>query len=316
MAVPTVLDQSSSGAPALTGEDGSLYNVLKWALPQLGWSLAFDDATAFKAAFRNNPATGTGTYLKVSDRAADHNADARRARAEVFGSMSDIDAGTDAIYSVQRFFLKSTLLSATARNYTIIGDPLRFHLMVDAAGANYFRWYHAGDFKKMYLADMTNFICPLNSDTATGATTGTWGISAIAFGSAVAGTGSLVSDYEEGMLANFAGTASATFRLKSYDATIVGNAAAPGSRGSVLSPSNPSARIIVCEDNSPRGEIVGAMNPLRDQPHGTTKVTGLEINNGRSVADAIYFPTSSRFSSTAGGLGSVYIDISSDWSEW
>lgn len=171
MAVPTVLNEDTVGAPALTGEDGSLYAVLKWALPQLGWSIAFDDSANSKIAFRNSPTSGTGYYLRVNDAAANHAADARRAEVSVYDSMSDIDTGTDKTPSSgEKYFVKSHTADATARDWYVIGDDTFFYLMTyngafsDEEG---YRAFYAGDFVSNVAADTGNFILGATDSSST-----------------------------------------------------------------------------------------------------------------------------------------------------
>lgn len=172
MSVPTVLRSTDSGAPDLTGEDGSLYDVLKWALPQLGWTLEHDDATNFRAAFRNDPTTGTGYYFRLVDKAADHNADARRARVTGYSSMSDVDTGVDPIEPSggQCFIVKSTTLDATARAYMVFGTETGFYLLVDSFSDRKSKLFFIGDFRSLDSSDNKNFIVCASANTSTSMT--------------------------------------------------------------------------------------------------------------------------------------------------
>ena len=132
MAAPTILNSTDVGAPALSGEDGKMYDVLKWALPLLGWTIEFDDAVNFRIVFRNSTALGgTGTYLRVVDKNADHGYTALVAQYNAYQSMSDIDTGVFQTPASGNCFLpKARALDATARRYKIWGDAYRFLIAV------------------------------------------------------------------------------------------------------------------------------------------------------------------------------------------
>lgn len=82
------------GAPTLDGTEGSGYAVLKWALPQLGWTIEYDDDVNFKIVFRNNPTTGTGTYLEVVDNAPYGSGSNQVTSFRCYQTMTGIETGT------------------------------------------------------------------------------------------------------------------------------------------------------------------------------------------------------------------------------
>lgn len=61
------LTNNDMGAPTLNGQDGSLAAVLKWALPQLGWTLHWEHTDGFDVAFRNDSTVGTGHIIRFID---------------------------------------------------------------------------------------------------------------------------------------------------------------------------------------------------------------------------------------------------------
>ena len=132
MPAPTILTSDDVGAPTLSGTDGDLYNVLKWALPLLGWSIAFDDAVNFRIAFRNdNIDGGSGSYLRFVDKAADHGGTAQAAQVNAYETMSDLNTGTRKTPNTDAsYWQKSRLADATVRKYRIWGDKYRFVLAV------------------------------------------------------------------------------------------------------------------------------------------------------------------------------------------
>lgn len=128
MAPPLILSSSDVGAPPLTGEDGSLYEILKWALPQFGWTIEFDsDDSDYKIVFRNDDYTGSGHYIRVVDRASLHGSNGRQASVRAYVSMTDIDSGIGETPTIAHAYMsKSGTADSIERQYIIIGDPRRF----------------------------------------------------------------------------------------------------------------------------------------------------------------------------------------------
>lgn len=83
-----VVTSEDVGAPALTNTGASFYAVLKWAIPQLGWTIAFDNGVDI-IVFRNDPVDGNGVYLRV-----DCTTSTEYATVKLYETMSDIDTGT------------------------------------------------------------------------------------------------------------------------------------------------------------------------------------------------------------------------------
>jgi hypothetical protein len=158
MAAPTILTSDDVGAPTLSGEDGKLYDVLKWALPLLGWSIEFDDSVNFRAAFRNDTlAGGTGGYLRVVDKAADIGLDARFTQLNAYETMSDVDTGTRKAPNTDvSYWAKSVAANSTTRKWRIWGDKYRFVFAVwadtDVNDARILVFY-AGDLVTLDPAD-------------------------------------------------------------------------------------------------------------------------------------------------------------------
>lgn len=132
MPAPIKLTSDDAGAPELSGEDGKLYDVLKWALPELGWTIAFDDDVNFRIVFRNDAIDGgSGSYLRFVDKSADHALDARFAQVNAYETMSDIDTGTRKTPNVDvTYWCKSSVANATTRRWAIWGDKYRFVIAV------------------------------------------------------------------------------------------------------------------------------------------------------------------------------------------
>lgn len=148
MAQFTVYHSALSGAPTLTGQVGSLVNVLDAVLVTgwggvggmlgAGWSKPFTGAN--KACFR--APSGARQYLRVQDDAPGAGG-AREARLRGYEGMTDVDTGTNAFPTVAQMASgpiarKSTTADATARAWICFADARTFYFFSstgDNAGA-------------------------------------------------------------------------------------------------------------------------------------------------------------------------------------
>ncbi len=186
MPEPTILSWEDAGAPDLTGQNGALYNVLKWALPQLGWTIEEDsDDTNYRILFRNNSVTGSGMYLRIQDNASDHSDDARVADVRMFRTPpSPLTSDTGRVpTSARSSFGKSNTTNNVVRRWFIVGDDKRFWYFVYAVsdGSGYGSsqmMFFAGDLVEKFPGDKpalllsgtstAAFIFSANTYTATG----------------------------------------------------------------------------------------------------------------------------------------------------
>lgn len=121
MGAPIVYRFDDDGAPALTSADNTKFiNLLKACLvdgyggkPGAGWTMPYISDNGDKAAFRNNPAAGTGFYMQVSYPNADNHLPCIRA----YESMSSVDDGVNPFYA-DTDNLKGIAISG-GRNQTI-----------------------------------------------------------------------------------------------------------------------------------------------------------------------------------------------------
>lgn len=171
MSAPIVVKSTDSGAPDLNGTDGSLYDVLKYALPLIGWTIEFDDEPNHQIAFRNDPSTGTGYYLKLYDNEADHAADSRRGRFEGYASMSDINTGGGVFPSSQVFCMKSHVADATAKEWMVVGNEKCFWFFPYYCDHNKVGAVFFGDINSRKPGDTTNFVIGLGTTTSTSGST-------------------------------------------------------------------------------------------------------------------------------------------------
>lgn len=119
------------GAPTLTGEVGSLTNLLRKCLvgvagiaygskPSAGWTEEFIGAAANIAVFRNNEAEGgCGCCVRINDNAAGTGGP-REAQVLVYAAMTDVNAGT--LGTAATWFRKSATANTTARKWLVVAD--------------------------------------------------------------------------------------------------------------------------------------------------------------------------------------------------
>jgi hypothetical protein len=168
----TIYRSSDSSAPTLTGEVGSLVNVLDKCLvagygakTAAGWTKPFTGTN--KAAFR--PGSGLQYYLRVQDDAPGAGG-AKEARVRGFETMSDVDNGTNLFPTAAQqsnglFVRKSNSADAVTRVWIVIADVRTFYMFVltGDVGNTYFGWsfgefysLKTNDTGRMYLIARTS----------------------------------------------------------------------------------------------------------------------------------------------------------------
>jgi hypothetical protein len=159
-----LIRSTDDGAPSLTGETGSLYAVLKWALPQLGWTVEFDNGSDV-VVFRNDGATGTGDYLRIDDNPANHDGvDARLANVRSYAAMVDIDTGADVVGDSGWMLTKSSTADNTPRAWAVIGDERYFWLLTDTSGTDNYAEIYLGDIESDKPGDSGMFLTQSSSN--------------------------------------------------------------------------------------------------------------------------------------------------------
>lgn len=142
---PTVYKSTDPGAPALTGQNGSLRDVLRAVLVTgygsggdakagAGWTEPFSGTNV--SAFRNSPITGTGGYLRVDDSSTYAGSNARSGLLRSYEAMSDVDTGTGpapttAQYAQGLLMPKSKTLDSTARAWMAVANERFLYLFTD-----------------------------------------------------------------------------------------------------------------------------------------------------------------------------------------
>lgn len=180
---PTVYRSTDPGAPALTGQVGSLvalldavlvdgYGVGADAKPGAGWSRTFSATN--KRVYRPNLVSSTGYHVRVDDTATTGNA--RYAWMRGYELMSDIDTGINPVPTVAQsstgaLVAKSTTLDAVSRPWTIIANERFAYLIlnVNSGGGAFVHFF--GDMLSYKPGDLHSFV--MTHWTGTTAWTGT-----------------------------------------------------------------------------------------------------------------------------------------------
>lgn len=135
------LTNLSSGAPTLTGQNGSLVAVLDWALAQKSWTIEYTGTNA--RVYR--PPAGNRFRLYVAHDSA-ISGDARLATTRGCENASSVTSLTDPFPTVAQYantqatFLVSTTASAVARGYRIILTDRMVIMFTDTGSNNNQNW--------------------------------------------------------------------------------------------------------------------------------------------------------------------------------
>lgn len=143
MGAPKIYRWDDTDAPIGNGARGSLISVLKACLVDgygskqaAGWTMPFVNSGASQAAFRNNPATGTGFFLHVDGESETY---PNRNKIQAYESMSDYQTGLGQFNNgTQFYFMMSSAYNgdASPRPWLLIADDRCFYLWSWAAKTN------------------------------------------------------------------------------------------------------------------------------------------------------------------------------------
>lgn len=132
MAAPIVYRWDDGNAPVARGERRSLCDILYACLvtgygtkPGAGWTREYVNATFDKAAFRNNPITGTGFYLQVDGAGG---TDAMTPKVRGFEAMTSESDGLGPFNATYQYLLSvSQTAGTTPRPWVLIADDRFFY---------------------------------------------------------------------------------------------------------------------------------------------------------------------------------------------
>jgi len=147
---PVYLTSSDTNAPDLDGTPGALNNVLKWALPQMGWTVEFEDAAQQKVVYRNSPVDGLGAYIQVDDSASIASSySAYAVPITGYGSMTAVDTGAGQFATNNKILRYPADESSPngPRTWRIVGDNRTFYWMPEV---RYWQWPALQGFGEFY----------------------------------------------------------------------------------------------------------------------------------------------------------------------
>lgn len=318
MAVPTLLKSTDASAPALSGEDGKLYDVLKWALPQLGWTVEFDGAGAFDIAFRNSPTEGTGHYIQIRDAAANHAGGAEVAEVKGYKSMTALNTGTDVFPTTASWMRKSNSPSATAVPWFVLGTSTCFYYGRATTKGDY-NISFCGNFSRAALIDVSNFGVFCGVDSGTSAASDSCFIQKlgpVADDSADVGSPNCVS--------SVTGTTSpVTLKWGAPTGLYESNTAfQPGRLGAYPCPITGNiygCRVALIEGSGLRGQFPGLIVPLHDMRLASQSdyaaFDTVPIYDAGTLKNALFMPTDAANDWTVEN-GAISFDTTTDWSNW
>jgi hypothetical protein len=127
MPVPVVINSLDEPSyPKLTGGSGNrcLYEIFKQAAPLIGATIAFDNTADAKLALHFPLAQGGRNYLQLYDSHAAHGGDSNEqaCKFELFSSMSDVDTGTDPLFSGQNATIPKNAQTFGPYEWILISD--------------------------------------------------------------------------------------------------------------------------------------------------------------------------------------------------
>lgn len=174
--VPTIYRSTDPGAPVISGQAGALAALLDAILVDgygagadyragLGWTREFLSPNL--RAYRNNPVTGTGYYLRLDD------ANPLFGWMRAYESMSDIATGVNPVPTVAQrangsMWIKSNQAGGAARPWFAIGNERCVYLFIGHTdqGVDYQVPYFVGDIASYVPNDQHCFALSQNGLTA------------------------------------------------------------------------------------------------------------------------------------------------------
>jgi len=193
MPIPTVYKSTDGNAPVLCGTRTSLIAVLTACLVDgygeklpAGWTRPFMNVAETQAAFRPNPANGTGFFLRVDGLAA---ANAAQPIVTAYESMtSEIDGSFSFGSASDLYATVSASQNTTARPWVIVANDTWIYFFcypsttvmpssesTAYSGGSYGLCFFFGDFIKLYPDDAFNCLFHWTRSTSGGTNPGSFG---------------------------------------------------------------------------------------------------------------------------------------------
>ena len=158
--IPIVYKSTDANAPVLSGTRGALINVLTKCLVEgygeklpAGWAREYANAELTIAAFRNNPTTGNGVFLRIDEATPGSSSGFYMQGYEV---MTDETNGVGKFYDAPTSMLvgKSNAADASSRAWVLIASDKTLYLFIFNAAADFTGYPNGeviafGDFVKL-----------------------------------------------------------------------------------------------------------------------------------------------------------------------
>lgn len=150
MVAPVLLRHTDVGAPQITAQgQPNIYEIFKWGLPQLGWTMPFDDPDTNRAAFRNSAAEGTGGWIAVEATGQ------RYTPVRAYTDMTAVATGDNP--TSQAFAPHWPFSVSGTRQWFLAGDNRTIYFFAEARTPGAFGCFTAGDFIKLVPSDVFPF---------------------------------------------------------------------------------------------------------------------------------------------------------------
>lgn len=314
--IPVLLTNQSPGAPELTGSPGALYQVIKWAAQEIGWTIAFDDPANQRIALQSSENPGNGFFYVIYDD-AEVTGDSRRAeiRGAVFmDGFDDIDTPFPAL-DVTSYIYKSNN-TTDSRPYLIVATTRHFYIAIQGRGINSTWAYFFGDYAGLSDADAPKAMV-VSSESTTASLVERWG--GISSGANTSqSTGHWQAFSWDGLTSPHPAGANSPALTSSQEMGGETSRTYPHPFGADII----TERVIVVEPGAIiRGQFPGMLGPNElSEDNQSDLVTGdiVEgIHNGHQLIDAVLVQTNYAFSSVISSRwGAFLLDVTSDWDEW
>lgn len=312
MTTTRLFRSTDSGAPTLTGETGSLINLLHTCLvgsagvaygtggnekTAAGWSEPFTN-TATKGVWRNSLAVGgLGMYYRVLDDGSGTGG-AREAFTRSYASMSDMDTGDNPAPAPSQISLgitvrKSSALNSSPSDWIIVADERTFYCVRSGTAAYEDILFGAGDFDSEVHADAFAYFNMGKTGQNSSYLKATWLRSNLYYRDALISEAGLYAGTGYSLSGDPVALSSLIVGIQGIMGTVGMANPAPGSSKNYFAP------LLVVSQNMIRGRLRGLYQPLNDRtatPNGTMEVgtVGLPVGAAIMVIKCYSYATEAR----------------------
>lgn len=306
---PRIYSSEDPGAPALTGQAGSLADLLRAVLVTgygsgaaaregLGWTIEYYDGQVI--VFRNSPVFGTGSFIRVDDRGAIGSA--RQATLRGYSDMDAADSGTNPFPATSHpngsVFAKSSTLDSSSRPWIIIGTPVGIYYMPEPVPGYGRVPYYFGDFDSALSPD------PGGCMVAGSPVTSNWpGSPSFNFTNLFNGSG--VMGHAAGWESGLAATQLQSWSLTAQPAGGQGLAYEPGRRFAYSDVVFGRSTTLV------RGRLPGVIAPMHFRPFPDLSIVEDMEGLQGLIFQAVDFHTA--YLTTSSNQGQVLFQVNGEW---